>query len=217
MKVKSTTIVFILAILFILIGGLSYFFYIKYNSSMNYVNEQFSNYNLHIQKQLSGIMDQYNNYLSFKNKSSSPYNSPKKSIVENGSYEITEEEQNSVINQLHQELKTIEEEDLGYKSDDEYISYSEQVENSEESEKEVMMSLDEEYQEDEEDEEDEEEEQDEEQEIECNSNSCTLVNQRDQKEIDEKELDSIIQSLENQQETLPMISSDEENSIDINF
>ena len=82
------------------------------------------------------------------------------------------------------------------------IAYVEACEDEEvQEESEMMMSLD-------------EEEPQGPQEIECNSNSCTLVNK---KEIDEKELDSIIQSLENQQETLPMISSDEENSIDINF
>ena len=141
-------------------------------------------------------------------------------IVENLPYDITEEEQNSVINQLHQELKTIEEEDLGYKSDDEYYS-NEQIEDlekevQEEQEQEVLSACIPSQAKGplgRTDQQEEQEEEKEEQEIECNSNSCTL----NKKEINEKELDYIIQSLENQQETLPTISSDEENSIDINF
>lgn len=198
MKIKSSTIVFILAILFILIGGLSYFFYIKYQTSMNYINEQFTTYNLHIQKQLSNIMEQYQSYISYKNKNLTPsYEKSMESdmIIGNPPYNLEKdyevnEEQESVINQLHKELKTIQEEDLGYKSDDEeLILYSSEEEQSEDCE---------------------EKDCEEEETKNCEDGVCLI------KKVDEEMVDNILQQLEKEKEVLPTLSSDEE-SIDINI
>lgn len=198
MKIKSSTIVFILAILFILIGGLSYFFYIKYQTSMNYINEQFTTYNLHIQKQLSNIMEQYQSYISYKNKNLTPsYEKSMESdmIIGNPPYNLEKdyefnEEQESVINQLHKELKTIQEEDLGYKSDDEelilYSSEEEQIEDCEEKDCEEEETKN------------------------CEDGVCLI------KKVDEEMVDNILQQLEKEKEVLPTLSSDEE-SIDINI
>lgn len=64
MKIKSNTLLLIVGILFVLICGLSFFFYTKYKSMMKYINNQFQTYNFNMQNQLVNFMDQYKNFIT---------------------------------------------------------------------------------------------------------------------------------------------------------
>ena len=98
MKLENNTLLLILAILFILICGLSYFFYTKYKSTMEYINKQLNlklgNYDFTLKKQLTEMMEQYKNYI----------------VQDKPIFKNPEEEQ--VINNLFSELQSVNEDDL---------------------------------------------------------------------------------------------------------
>jgi len=64
MKIKSNTLLLIVGILFVLVCGLSYFFYTKYRSMMKYINNQFQTYNFNMQNQMVDFIDQYKNFFT---------------------------------------------------------------------------------------------------------------------------------------------------------
>ena len=64
MKIKSNTLLLIVGILFVLLCGLSYFFYTKYKYIMKHINDQFQTYNFNLQNQLVNYMDQYKNFIT---------------------------------------------------------------------------------------------------------------------------------------------------------
>ena len=100
MKLKSNTLLLILGILFVLIAGLSYFFYTKYKSTMEYVNKQLNlklgQYDFNLKKQLGEMMEQYKNYLT----------------QDKPIYKNPEEQQ--VVENLLSELQDVNEEDLQF-------------------------------------------------------------------------------------------------------
>lgn len=64
MKIKSNTLLLIVGILFVMVCGLSYFFYSKHKSTMKYINNQFQQYNFNLQNQMVAFMDQYKNFMN---------------------------------------------------------------------------------------------------------------------------------------------------------
>lgn len=94
MKIKSNTLLLIVGILFIMVCGLSYFFYTKHKSMMKYINNQFQTYNFNLQNQMVAFMDQYKNFIN--------QNQPV----------IKTEQEEQQINDFIADLEKVDEEDL---------------------------------------------------------------------------------------------------------
>ena len=115
MKLKSNTLLLILGILFVLICGLSYFFYTKYKSTMEYVNKQLNlklgQYDFNLKKQITEMLEQYKNYLT---QDKPIYKNPEEEkVVENLLSELQEFEETDLQfdeSLVSRELDTIKEE-----------------------------------------------------------------------------------------------------------
>jgi len=94
MKIKSNTLLLIVGILFVMVCGLSYFFYSKHKSTMKYINNQFQTYNHNLQNQMVAFMDQYKNFMN--------QNKPV----------IKTEEEEQQINDFIADLEKVDEDDL---------------------------------------------------------------------------------------------------------
>jgi len=94
MKISKNTLLLIVSILFILICGLSYFFYTKYKYLINYINNKIGVNDLNLQKKIAQTIEQYKEFLS---QTKSTYKNP---------------EEEKIINSFITDLENVDEDDL---------------------------------------------------------------------------------------------------------
>ncbi len=135
MKLKSNTLLLILGILFILIAGLSFFFYTKYKSTMEYINKQLNlklgQYDFNLKQQLGEMMEQYKNYLT---QDKPIYKNPEEQqVVENLLSELQDIKEEDLQfddnKQITRQLETIQEEIINEKPTSETSDVEEALEN----------------------------------------------------------------------------------------
>ena len=95
MKISKNILLLIISILFLLICGLSYFFYAKYKYLINYINNKVGIDNFNLQQKIAQTIEQYRDFLS---QTKTTYKNP--------------EEEEKIINSFITDLENVDEEDL---------------------------------------------------------------------------------------------------------